>query len=201
MTRPQDIHATYCRQAARWDRERPKGLEIESAWLDRLTGHLPEGATVLDLGCGSGIPIAADLVRRGFKVTGVDCAEPMLDIARCSVPEARFVRADMRMLDLAERFSAILAWDSFFHLAPAYQRTMFPIFARHMLPGARLLLTTGPEAGEAEGRVGDEPVYHASLDPADYRKLMAENGLRPLLYRPEDPESDFHTVWLAEKLA
>jgi hypothetical protein len=75
---------------------------------------------------------------------------------------------------------------------------MFPVFAAHAAPGARLLFTTGPAAGEAVGHVGDSPVYHASLDPADYRKLLAENGFSPLWFRPEDTGFRGHSVWLTE---
>jgi len=200
-TDPDAVHGVYCRQAARWDRERAKGLRIEHAWLDRLCSDLLPGAAVLDIGCGSGLPIAAELVRRGYDVTGVDFAAPMLDLARRNVPGAAFALADMRTLALGREFQAVLAWDSFFHLAPGDQVAMFPVFARHMAPGGRLLLTTGPDASEVTGHVGDEPVYHASLAPGDYGRHMAANGIRPVEFRPEDPDADFHSVWLAEKLA
>lgn len=201
MADPDAIHGVYCRQAERWHRERATGLKIERAWLDRLCAQLVPGAAVLDIGCGSGVPIAAELAHRGYAVTGVDFAAPMLDLARRNVPDATFVLADMRALDLGHTFNAVLAWDSFFHLAAEDQVGMFPVFARHMAPGARLLMTTGPDEGEVTGRVGDEPVYHASLSPKDYRRHMAKNGLRPLDFRPEDPQADFHSVWLAEMLA
>jgi len=198
---PGAVHGVYCRQAARWDKERATGLRTERAWLDRLCSGLPAGAAVLDIGCGSGLPIAAELVRRGYAVTGIDFAAPMLDLARRNVPGATFALADMRTLALGREFRAVLAWDSFFHLAPGDQAAMFPVFAHHMAPGGRLLLTTGPNMSEVTGHVGGEPVYHASLAPCDYRRHMAANGIKPVEFRPEDPGSDFHSVWLAEKLA
>lgn len=198
---PGALRGVYCRQAARWDRERPKRLRIERPWIDRLVAGLSPGAAVLDLGCGSGAPIAAELARRGFALTGVDFAAPMLRIARRNVPGARLILADMRTIDLGRRFDAVLAWDSYFHLPRRDQAAMIPVFARHMAPGARLLLTTGPAAGEVGGLVGGEPVYHASLDPAHYRRLMAASGLMPLRFRRNDPQTDFRTVWLAEMLA
>jgi SAM-dependent methyltransferase len=53
---------------------------------------------VVDLGCGSGI-WAAELVRSGYDVLGVDISADMIRIARRRVPEARFVRASL--LDFA----------------------------------------------------------------------------------------------------
>ena len=44
----------------------------ERSWLDRFAAMLPEGGTILDIGCGVGEPIARYLIERGFAVTGVD---------------------------------------------------------------------------------------------------------------------------------
>jgi cyclopropane fatty-acyl-phospholipid synthase-like methyltransferase len=44
----------------------------ESAWLDRFSTLLSQGASILDIGCGSGEPIARYLIDRGFAVDGVD---------------------------------------------------------------------------------------------------------------------------------
>jgi predicted TPR repeat methyltransferase len=43
---------------------------VRKFWLDQLIARLPAGAHVLDLGCGSGLPVARDLQDRGFVVTG-----------------------------------------------------------------------------------------------------------------------------------
>ena len=50
---------------------------------------LVAGAQVLDAGCGTGL-VAAELVRRGCRVSGIDISEPMLDRARARVPQASF---------------------------------------------------------------------------------------------------------------
>jgi hypothetical protein len=103
----------------------------------------------------------------------------------------------MRGLSLGRHFDVILAFNSFFHLAPGDQRAMFPVFAAHAAPDARLLFTSGPQAGEAWGRVGSSPVYHASLDPADYRDLLQRHGFEEVWFRPKDAELAGHSAWLA----
>jgi SAM-dependent methyltransferase len=64
---------------------------------------------VLELGCGTG-RVAAALARSGIEVTGVDLSPAMLDAARERVAglPVRLVEADMRSLDLGERFDAVL---------------------------------------------------------------------------------------------
>ncbi|HVK06161.1 MAG TPA: methyltransferase domain-containing protein, partial [Armatimonadaceae bacterium] len=73
------------------DQEDPHFL----AALKSLSVGLPQGAPVLDLGCGAGLPATRFLARRGFAVTGVDVSARQLELARLHVPEAAaFHRAD-----------------------------------------------------------------------------------------------------------
>ncbi|AHM04905.1 Methyltransferase [Roseibacterium elongatum DSM 19469] len=193
---PDDILPTYEVEAAQWAATRNRSLWEEPA-LQACVADRPPGLRVLDLGCGSGQPIAAWLVGRGDRVTGVDGAAAMLAEAAARVPEMRRVHRDMRGLALGQTFDILLAFNSFFHLSPTDQEGMFPIFAAHAAPGARLLLTTGPAAGEAVGTVGRSPVYHASLAPEAYRRLLMSHGFDVIWFRPEDAALMGHSVWLA----
>src|SRR3954470_13607373 len=62
-------------------------------WLATLPRRLPAGASVLALGCGCGIPVAATLAGTGHRVTGVDLSEVQITRARQLVPRATFVQA------------------------------------------------------------------------------------------------------------
>ncbi len=190
--------AIYERNAARFDRERPKRLH-EQAWLDRWLAKVPNGGRLLDLGCGAGDPIASYLIQRGFVVTGLDFSEPMLAIAREKMPSAHWIHADMRLMALGRSFHAILGWNSFFHLTQNEQRHLLPLLSNHLLPGGSLMLTVGPEAGEVTGHVGDDLVYHASLDPSEYRQILEQNGLELDALVSEDPTCDHQTILLAHK--
>ena len=169
----------------------------EKPWLDRLLARVPPGGRVLDLGCGAGEPIPAYLIAQGREVTGLDFSPAMLALARSRFPAARWIEGDMRALDLPGRFHGIVGWDSFFHLMRVEQRALIPRLARHLEPGGGLLLTVGPRDGEAVGRVGDGPVYHASLSPAEYRDRLAEAGLEVAAFVPEDPATDGRSVLFA----
>lgn len=43
-----------------------------AGWVGELAGLLPAGATVLDLGCGAGVPATRELADHGLRVIGVD---------------------------------------------------------------------------------------------------------------------------------
>ncbi|WP_299375864.1 class I SAM-dependent methyltransferase [uncultured Tateyamaria sp.] len=195
---PDDTQQVYERQAEAFDAGRSRAL-FEARWLARFTACLPAGGRVLDLGCGSGDPIARWFIAEGFAVTGVDFAQPMLDLARGRWPGGDWRLGDMRNLDLPDRFDGIVAWNSFFHLRPDDQRTCIGHMARHLVPGGSLLLTVGPEAGEVSGTVGGEPVYHASLSPAGYATCLEDHGLRLTGFLAEDPDTDKASVLMARK--
>lgn len=195
---PEAVRAVYEAEAATYDRQRSRSL-FEARWLARFAACLPPGGRVLDLGCGAGEPIAAWFLAEGFRLTGVDFAAAMLDIARARWPQGDWRQADMRRLDLGERFDGVIAWDSFFHLAPDDQRLTLGRMAAHLAPGGSLLFTVGPKAGEAVGKVGQSPVYHASLSPAQYAGALEALGLRLTGFLAEDPECDSHSVMMARK--
>lgn len=187
----------YERHARDFDRDRGRSLQ-ERAWLDRFLGHVRPAGVVLDIGCGMGEPIARYLLEAGFGVVGIDSSPSMIEMCRTRFPGSEWIVGDMRQLELERRFDGLLAWDSFFHLHLDDQRAMFPRFAAHAVPGAPMMFTTGTSHGEAIGSFGGEPLYHGSLDPAEYERLLLANGFGVLSYVPDDPACGAHTVWLTQ---
>jgi SAM-dependent methyltransferase len=188
----------YQRHGSTWAKLRGDHL-VEASWIDRFCAGLPARAAVLDIGCGSGLPIARELIRRGFEVTGVDGAQTMLALFQHNLRGSRAHLADMRQLDLAQRFAGLLAWDSFFHLSPDDQRTMFCRFQTHAAPGAALMFTSGTAEGSAIGELEGDSLYHGSLDPDEYRTLLDATGFDVVAHVAEDPNCDYRTIWLARQ--
>jgi SAM-dependent methyltransferase len=198
MTESADrIISLYRRHAGLWDQERGGNMALERRWLDRFTALLPEGGTVLDIGCGMGDPIGRHLLRSGFVVTGLDASPELIARARARLPEGEWITADMRGLTVGRRFHGLLAWHSSFHLTRDDQRGLFPHWAAHALPGAVLMFTSGAEEGEAIGNFAGEPLYHGSLAPAEYRVLLAANRFEIADVRLNDPECGGASIWLA----
>ena len=192
------IVSLYQRHAVAYDQQRGRKL-MEERWLHRFLSLLPAMPSVLDIGCGMGEPIAKHLIERGCAVTGLDSSQSLIALCRERFPQHNWQVADMRELALGRRFDGLIAWDSFFHLTPDDQRGMFPRFREHAAERAALLFTSGPGHGEAIGSFEGEPLYHASLDPAEYRRLLDANGFPVLDHVVEDPDCGGHTIWLAQR--
>jgi ubiquinone/menaquinone biosynthesis C-methylase UbiE len=191
------IVGLYDENASEWDRLRNPGSLFEKPWLDRFVSLLGPGATILDLGCGSGVPIGAYLARSGYKVTGVDSSPALISLCQSRFPQHEWIVADMRSLDLGRRFDGILAWDSSFHLTPDDQRAMFPVFARHLQPRGVLMFTSGEAEGEVLSTFAGEPLYHASLSLAEYRQLLNRNRFQVVGNVVKDQSCGDHTIWIA----
>ena len=114
---------------------------------------LPDGAAVVDLGCGAGVPTTARLAER-FAVTGVDISAEQLLRARRLVPGARFVHADMTAFDPGEAsVDGVIACYSLTHLPADHQPAMLQRIASWLRPGGAVLASLGRAAatGAASG--------------------------------------------------
>jgi SAM-dependent methyltransferase len=190
------ISDLYERHAQAWDNDRGRSL-FERSWLDRFRSVAGESSSILDLGCGAGEPMARYLIECGHTLTGIDSAPSLIERCAARFPGHNWIVGDMRRLALGARFGGILAWDSFFHLTADDQRAMFPIFRDSAAAGSALMFTSGPRAGEAIGSYRGEPLYHASLDAAEYEALLRRHGFEVVEHVAEDATCGGHTVWLA----
>ena len=193
------IISHYERHAAAWDQDRQNGAWNDKVWHDLFVASLPKGGKVLDLGCGSGRPVAQHLVEQGLHVTGVDSSPTMMSLCRSRLPAHEWIVADMRTLALGRRFDGILAWDSFFHLGHDDQRGMFPVFAEHASDRAVLMFNTGPAHGEAIGTYRGDRLYHASLAGDEYEALLDRFGFEVIEHVVNDARSGGRTVWFCRR--
>ena len=154
---------------------------------------------MLDLGCGGGDPVAMALTAHGLRVNGVDASPTLISLCKEGLPAQRWFVGDMRTITLGESFDGVLAWDSFFHLKPDDQAAMFPIFAAHAAPGGVLMFNAGPARGEAIGAYRGDPLYHASLDPDEYARLLDGAGFDLLEHVVGDVAKGGRVVWIARR--
>jgi cyclopropane fatty-acyl-phospholipid synthase-like methyltransferase len=196
---PDRVAEHYERHAHAFDKAR-SGQFNEKAWFDRFLIGVRRGGAILDLGCGAGEPVDRYLIDHGYPVTGLDISDKMVSLARIRFPRHQWMRHDMRKAELVGQFAGIVAWDSLFHLPHADQTAMIARIGGWLERDGNFLFNTGPAHGVAIGEQFDEALYHASLDPHEYQKALADAGLRVVAFSPEDAIAGGRTVWLVRKL-
>jgi ubiquinone/menaquinone biosynthesis C-methylase UbiE len=127
---------------------------------------IPPGMRVLEVGCGAGDVLAA--LKPSYGV-GVDFCSAMLDRARQSHPELRFVEADAHHMDLKETFDYIVCLDLVNDLWDVQQ--VFEKIARHCHPGTRVILNAYSRLWELPRRLAEV----VGLAPAQ----LTQNWLAP----------------------
>ncbi len=109
------------------------------AWANAATGQVSthDGApSILDIGCGTGRD-AGYLARNGFRVTGIDLSERMIEYARRTYPEATFLTGDMTSFALPWRVDVVTCLDSalLYCHSNAQLTSMLRHSRRHLRPG------------------------------------------------------------------
>lgn len=177
------------------------------AYLNRVLGYvdlvlagLPPGARVLDLGCGTGQPIAKHIVKRGFRVVGVDQSAKMLEIARKGIPEGEFVQGDMIAVALEQGFAGAVAWDSIFHLQREHHSAIYCKLAKALAPGARILLSVGGSGAERiTSEMFGQTFSYSGFEPETTRALLEAAGFAIERWEVDDPTSHGHLVVIARR--
>lgn len=153
-----------------------------AAWIDRLRGYLPAGSTVLDLGCGCGVPVSRTLAGYGLAVTGVDISDVQIQRARRLVPAGTFLRADATDVDFPPNsFDAVVCLYTLIHIPQPEQRRLIGRIAGWLRPNGRLLVSAGATAWEGveQNWLGcGAPMWWSHADAATYRRWIVEAGLR-----------------------
>jgi cyclopropane fatty-acyl-phospholipid synthase-like methyltransferase len=114
------------------------GAAVVADWSKML----PEGATVLDLGCGTGVPISQVLIERGFQVYGVDASPTMVAAFQARFPSVPIECAAVEDSDFFIRvFDGVVAWGLFFLFDMEVQLQLIKKIAGVLQSGGRLLFT------------------------------------------------------------
>ena len=118
---------------------------IVAAAIQDLLAALPPRSRVLDVGSGTGRPVAAELAAAGHHVTGIDVSAEMVRIARAQVPGATFVHADVREWETDPgTWDAVCAFFPFLQMTRADTARVLGRVAGWLAPGGRFALITVP---------------------------------------------------------
>jgi SAM-dependent methyltransferase len=203
MDHKETVKAGYNKIADRYLEERTRE-SADIRLLDDLMNRLPADASVLDAGCGAGVPVAQILSQR-FKVTGVDFSEAQIELARKYVPQAKFICQDMTRLDVSnETYDAICSYYAIIHIPREEHQGLFVNFHRMLKPGGFALLCLGAEnlVDDIDENYLGTRMYWSHFDTDTYLNMLQETGFKMLWSKrvsDETCEGGGHLFVLAQK--
>ena len=162
-----------CAEAYGASRRVEPGIEIRG-----LLGRLENGSDVLDIGCGTGVPIAKFLADR-YSVTGVDASREMVRRAEENVPRGVFVCDDVMSVEFEPaRFDAVVAFYSIFHIPRDEHSSLFSKIQQWLKPGGYLLCTLShnSETGYTEDGFFGVTMYWSNYGLSEYLVMLAGAG-------------------------
>ena len=170
-----------------------------ATYLERFADLLAPGSRVLDVGCGSGLPVAGFLVKRGFEVTGIDISPRQIELARRNVPAVKFEVWDMQGLTKGQfTVDGIVALYSIFHIDRRTHADLLKTLHSFLPNGGLLLASMGASdwEGTDEDFLGVEMSW-SHYGPARNRELAVAAGFEVLVDEIDRSGGQEHQMILA----
>ena len=111
--------------------------------LDSVTAMLLPGSKILDVGCGTGKPVASTLAAAGIQVTGIDIAQNMISIAQKRV-SGTFLKANMLHYEPSNGYDAVFMMFSHMQLSAADFRSVLHKYTGCLREGGLFVLACVP---------------------------------------------------------
>lgn len=157
--------------------------------LSEWSKSLPSGASILDLGCGHGVPVSQTLIGRGFTIYGVDASPTLIAAFRRRFPNTPAECSSVEDSSFFHRkFDGIVACGLFFLLPPDTQSALIHKVANALGRGGKFLFTAPTQVATWNDLLtGRESV---SLGAGRYRQILRGAGF--VLVGEASDEGDNH---------
>jgi 2-polyprenyl-3-methyl-5-hydroxy-6-metoxy-1,4-benzoquinol methylase len=148
------------------------GVATVRTWAESLPRH----GTILDLGCGSGVPLSEALHDEGFVIHGIDASPTLAAAFRRRLPGAHLACEaieDSRFFD--RQFDGVIAVGVMFLLPAEVQRATIHKVAQALNAGGRFLFTSPAQVCTWTDVLTGHPSY--SLGADEYQAVLSSAGL------------------------
>jgi 2-polyprenyl-6-hydroxyphenyl methylase/3-demethylubiquinone-9 3-methyltransferase len=157
--------------------------QVDRHWQSDECSRTPlEGKSALDVGCGAGL-LAEPLARLGARVTGIDAAPEVIEVARAHAAgqglAIDYRAGDIQVLD--GRFDLVTCMEVVEHVADP--RAFVKALAKRLAAGGLLVMSTPNATGWAKLAmitIG-EGIGHIPKGTHDFEKFIGSERMKALL--------------------
>lgn len=199
MLSPQDIAKAYDRAATQYESVREKW--DNEKLLNDLCSRLPQGSRILDVGCGSGTPIAQGLVARGMNVRGIDISEGQIKSALSKrIDNATFEVKNMHDIDYDQEFDGVACFYSIYHIERQYHAEILAKLAKSLKKNGVAMILFGVKSRAAHtGQIAGAEMVWSNHDMKTNLELVEDAELSIECVFIDTAGDERHQVIIAKK--
>lgn len=178
-----------------------KKISSFKKWLfDELFMRIPKKSSVLDFGCGAGVPYDNYLINKGYKVTGIDISEKHINLAKKFVKKGNFFIGDFSRHNFKEKYNAIFSAFAIFHIPRKEHKNLFEKMHSLLKKDGMILISLGAESMKynIQKFVGSKMAW-SSYSIKKNKKLLRKVGFK-IIFAVEADRKEHHLWILAKKI-
>jgi 2-polyprenyl-3-methyl-5-hydroxy-6-metoxy-1,4-benzoquinol methylase len=169
-------------------------------YLNKLIEKLKMGSRILDLGCGDGIPVDRQLIKKGFLVTGLDISEKMIERARKNCPRGDFqVKNMLDLINGEYEVEAVVSMYAIFHIPRDKHRELLLVINSFLPIGGLLLITMGDKDFEGEHEAYNVPMWSSHFGPKKNLEMVMNAGFEVVINEIDFTGGEKHQFLLGQK--
>lgn len=169
-------------------------------YLDKLVNLLKPGAKILDIGCGSGIPIDKYLYDQGFKVKGIDLSKEQIKLAKKNLPNCDFEIKDMSKLKKDEyNVDAVVSFYTIFHIPREKHLNLLRKINTFLNKDGLLLITMGASEWEGKDNFHGTQMWWSHYGANKNKEIINKAGFEIIFDEIDKSGGEKHLIILAQK--
>ena len=173
-----------------------------------LLEKLPPSPSILELGCGPGVPILQTLVNHGARVIANDVSSKMIEMAKARCPEAKLIEGSMTTLAFEPAsFDGVISFYALFHLPRVQLKGMLTKIHEWLKPGGVFVFNLATlDEEEIHGEFLGYGMFWSSYGVEENRAMLVDIGFDVLQVEvlqagdgkleDDDPDFDAEFMWV-----
>lgn len=186
---------SYNKIVLHWAKARNNAI-VNKPIIDFAAKIKPNGK-ILDIGCGTGKPIAKYLSDQHFIITGIDVSDKMIECAKANdIKNANFLQSHFFDFVSDEPFDGIIAWDSLFHFPKNRQIEIYSKIYKLLNADGFFLFTHGKQEDEHVDQMFGESFYYSCLSKDYVLDLLNDIGFKVIFSTENFVEGNDRRDWV-----
>jgi ubiquinone/menaquinone biosynthesis C-methylase UbiE len=205
-----EVSGTYDALASRYDDwSAAVAPPLRERWAEKVDEYVAPGDRVIELGCGTGVPVGRRLSQQ-YEYEGIDASTEMLAKARAVLPGVALTHADMLTVQFpSASLDAVVSFYAISHVPRKFHAGLFASIASWLRPKGVFVgnLTSRDDPESIERRWLDAgPMRWSGFAGSVNKKLLAEAGFRVIeseVLRQVEPDGcEIAPMWfVAQRIA